>query len=67
MLEQRHGWRTNVTDEFTEFLSGLDLFYLGSSNADGQPYIQYRSGSPGFLKVIDDKTLGFAGFGGNQQ
>ena len=39
------------------------MFYLGTANAEGQPYIQYRGGSPGFLKVVDEKTLGFADFG----
>ena len=43
------------------------MFYLGTANAEGQPYIQYRGGSPGFLKVVDDKTLGFADFAGNKQ
>ena len=43
------------------------MFYLGTANAEGQPYIQYRGGSPGFLKVVNDKTLGFADFGGNRQ
>ncbi len=41
--------------------------YLGTANAEGQPYIQYRGGSPGFLRVIDSKTLGFADFAGNRQ
>ncbi|HWD37886.1 MAG TPA: pyridoxamine 5'-phosphate oxidase family protein, partial [Fimbriimonas sp.] len=54
------------TPELTEFLAGLDMFYLGTSNSEGQPYIQYRGGSPGFLKVLDDKTLAFADFGGNR-
>ena len=49
------------------FLAELDMFYLGTANAEGQPYIQYRGGPPGFLKVIDDHTLGFADFGGNRQ
>jgi uncharacterized protein len=43
------------------------MFYFGTANAAGQPYIQYRGGSPGFLKVLDDQTLGFADFGGNRQ
>jgi uncharacterized protein len=43
------------------------MFYLGTANAEGQPYIQYRGGSPGFLKVLDDRTLAFADFGGNRQ
>jgi predicted pyridoxine 5'-phosphate oxidase superfamily flavin-nucleotide-binding protein len=43
------------------------MFYLGTASAEGQPYIQHRGGSPGFLKVLDDKTLAFADFGGNRQ
>ena len=66
-LEQRHGWQTRVTPDLAEFLADLDMFYLGTANAEGQPYIQYRGGSPGFLKVIDERTLGFADFGGNRQ
>jgi predicted pyridoxine 5'-phosphate oxidase superfamily flavin-nucleotide-binding protein len=65
-VEQR-GWKTRVTPDLTEFLAELDMFYLGTANAEGQPYIQYRGGSPGFLKVLDDQTLGFADFGGNRQ
>jgi predicted pyridoxine 5'-phosphate oxidase superfamily flavin-nucleotide-binding protein len=64
---ERSGWQTRVTPDLAEFLAGLDMFYLGTANAEGQPYIQYRGGSPGFLKVIDDTTLGFADFGGNRQ
>lgn len=66
-MEQSGGWQTTVTPELEEFLAELDMFYLGTSNAEGQPYIQYRGGSPGFLKVIDEKTLAFADFGGNRQ
>lgn len=66
-MEQGEGWRTTVTPDLEEFLAGLDMFYLGTANAAGQPYIQYRGGPPGFLKVIDEQTLGFADFGGNRQ
>ena len=66
-VEQRGGWKTAVTPELAAFLSELDMFYLGTANAEGQPYIQYRGGSPGFLRVIDEKTLGFADFKGNRQ
>ena len=56
------------TDEGSrKFLGERDEFYLGTANAEGQPYIQYRGGRPGFLRVIDKKTLGFADFGGNRQ
>jgi predicted pyridoxine 5'-phosphate oxidase superfamily flavin-nucleotide-binding protein len=66
-MENGYGWQTSVTDELAEFLATLDMFYLGTANTAGQPYIQYRGGSPGFLRVIDEHTLGFADFGGNRQ
>lgn len=66
-VEQGRGWRTAATPDLTEFVADLDMFYLGTVNAEGQPYIQYRGGPRGFLKVLDDRTLGFADFGGNRQ
>lgn len=66
-MEERRGWQTRVSPELAAFLGELDMFYFGTSNGQGQPYIQYRGGPPGFLKVIDNRTLGFADFGGNQQ
>jgi predicted pyridoxine 5'-phosphate oxidase superfamily flavin-nucleotide-binding protein len=66
-MERGHGWQTTITEELADFAADLDMFYLGTANADGQPYIQYRGGPPGFLKVIDDHTFGFADFGGNRQ
>ena len=64
---ERRGWRTHVTPDLAEFLAGLDMFYLGTASVEGQPYIQHRGGSPGFLKVLDERTLAFADFGGNRQ
>ncbi len=66
-MEMGGSWETTVSEELRKFLADLDMFYLGTANAQGQPYIQYRGGSPGFLKVVDERTLGFADFGGNRQ
>jgi predicted pyridoxine 5'-phosphate oxidase superfamily flavin-nucleotide-binding protein len=66
-VEKGRGWQTKVTSELAAFLAELDMFYLGTANAEGQPYIQYRGGPPGFLKVVNDKTLGFVDFAGNRQ
>lgn len=66
-MEAGGSWETTVTPELEAFLADLDMFYLGTANAEGQPYIQYRGGSPGFLRRVDEKTLGFADFGGNRQ
>jgi hypothetical protein len=66
-MESGAGWETTITPDLATFLSEMDMFYLGTANAEGQPYIQYRGGSPGFLRVMDEKHLGFADFGGNRQ
>ncbi len=66
-IELGDGWQTAIEPELMEFIARLDMFYLGTANASGQPYIQYRGGSPGFLNVLDEKTLAFADFGGNKQ
>jgi predicted pyridoxine 5'-phosphate oxidase superfamily flavin-nucleotide-binding protein len=66
-MEEGGSWETSVTPELEAFLAELDMFYLGTANAEGQPYIQYRGGSPGFLKAVDARTIGFADFGGNRQ
>ncbi len=66
-MEQGHGWKTTITPDLAEYVADLDMFYLGTANSDGQPYIQYRGGPPGFLRVIDDHSFGFADFGGNRQ
>lgn len=66
-MERGEVWQSTVTPELVEYLADLDMFYLATTNAEGQPYIQYRGGSPGFLKVMDEYTLGFADFGGNRQ
>lgn len=66
-MERTFGWQTTITPNLEEFVAKLDMLYLGTANSEGQPYIQYRGGPPGFLKVIDEHTFGFADFGGNRQ
>jgi predicted pyridoxine 5'-phosphate oxidase superfamily flavin-nucleotide-binding protein len=56
-----------ITPKMEEFIAQLDGFYLGTVSSNGYPYIQFRGGQPGFLKVLDEKTLGFADFSGNVQ
>lgn len=49
------------------FIAARDSFYMASVSETGWPYVQYRGGPPGFLKVIDETTLAFADFRGNRQ
>lgn len=56
-----------LSDAEFDFIEQRDGFYMGSVGADGQPYIQFRGGKAGFLKVLDEKTIAFADFRGNMQ
>jgi len=51
----------------TEFIAARDSFYLATVGETGYPYVQFRGGPPGFLRVLDAQTLGYADFRGNQQ
>ncbi len=66
-MERGHGWESTVTHELAAVLAATRSFYLGTASAAGQPYIQHRGGLPGFLGIIDERTLGFADLAGNQQ
>jgi hypothetical protein len=61
------GFPDRVTPELAKFLAEQDTAFLGTVSADGAPYIQHRGGPKGFIKVIDDRTLGFADYRGNRQ
>ena len=64
---RKGGWRTAITPDLAGFLAEVRSFYLATASADGQPYVQHRGGPPGFLRVLDERTLGFADFKGNRQ
>lgn len=58
-------------DRFTEneaaFIARRDSFYMATVSDTGWPYVQHRGGAPGFLKLVDDRTLAFADYRGNRQ
>jgi uncharacterized protein len=66
-MEANGGWKTSLTPEVQAFIFEQTSLFLATVNAEGQPYIQHRGGPKGFLKVIDERTLGFADFRGNKQ
>jgi predicted pyridoxine 5'-phosphate oxidase superfamily flavin-nucleotide-binding protein len=66
-VEQSGGWRTRITPDLEAFIAAQTSVFLASANAAGQPYIQHRGGPPGFLRVLDDRTIAFVDFTGNRQ
>jgi len=61
------GFPDRVTPELAAFIGERDTAFLATVSAAGAPYIQHRGGPKGFIKVLDDKTLGFADYAGNRQ
>jgi hypothetical protein len=66
-FEQRGGMRTLITADLAAFIAAQSSVFLSTASAAGQPYSQHRGGPPGFLHVLDDRTIGFADFIGNRQ
>ncbi|HLZ85536.1 MAG TPA: pyridoxamine 5'-phosphate oxidase family protein [Caulobacteraceae bacterium] len=55
------------TESETAFIAARDSFFMATVSETGWPYVQHRGGPPGFLAVLDDRTLAFADFRGNRQ
>ena len=66
-MEKKGGFATTIEPGLAGFIAEARSFYLATTSKDGQPYVQHRGGPPGFLRVLDEKTLAFADFGGNRQ
>lgn len=61
------GGTTGMDEGTMEFIKNRDAFYISTVNSEGWPYLQYRGGPKGFLRIIDDSTLAFPDYGGNRQ
>lgn len=68
MYARSYGARTRVLGpDDIGFLESRSSIYMASVSETGWPYIQHRGGPVGFLKILDDHTLGFADYKGNKQ
>jgi uncharacterized protein len=65
--EEQGAWATQITGDLKLFIEAQTSIFLATANGQGQPYIQHRGGPAGFLRVLDDKTIGLADFAGNRQ
>ncbi len=66
-MERGGKFRNQITWQEQKHIHDRDGFYLSSVGENGWPYMQFRGGPKGFLKVIGDNTLAFADFRGNGQ
>lgn len=54
-----------ITDGDRSFIESVDTFFLATADADGRPTCSHKGGDPGFVKVVDDRTLAFPSYDGN--
>jgi predicted pyridoxine 5'-phosphate oxidase superfamily flavin-nucleotide-binding protein len=61
--------QVKVHDAFSaadrEFIERLDMFFIASADAEGRPTCSYKGGDPGFVRVVDERTLAFPNYDGN--
>ena len=66
-MESKEEFRNKLTWQEKSYIKTRDSFYISSVGENGWPYMQFRGGPKGFLKVIDTNVLAYADFRGNGQ
>lgn len=66
-MEGGEDFNNLLSDVEKQFIEQRDSFYMASVSETGWPYVQHRGGPVGFMRVLDEKTIGFADFAGNRQ
>ncbi len=66
-FEMAEDARNQLTEQNIEFIEARNSFYQASISETGWPYVQHRGGPEGFLRVLDEHSIGYADFGGNKQ
>jgi predicted pyridoxine 5'-phosphate oxidase superfamily flavin-nucleotide-binding protein len=54
-----------IDDNAKAFIESRDMFFLATCDADGNPQCSYKGGDPGFVRVVDQRTLAFPVYDGN--
>jgi predicted pyridoxine 5'-phosphate oxidase superfamily flavin-nucleotide-binding protein len=57
--------RDHITADDRSFIERLDMFFLATADAAGRPNCSYKGGDPGFVRVLDERSLVFPNFDGN--
>jgi len=57
--------RTTVSDEDRVFIERCTMFFVATADAHGRPDCSYKGGLPGFVRVLDERTLAFPDYDGN--
>ena len=54
-----------IDDDDRAFIERVDMFFLATADAEGRPQCSYKGGDPGFVRVLDERTIAFPVYDGN--
>jgi predicted pyridoxine 5'-phosphate oxidase superfamily flavin-nucleotide-binding protein len=64
-LEERFLSDAVISPSDRSFIERMDMFFLATADAEGQPQCSYKGGAPGFVRVLDEHTIAFPIYDGN--
>ena len=64
-LDEKFLSRATIGPEDRAFIERLDMFFLATADAEGRPQCSYKGGEPGFVRVLDERTVAFPNYDGN--
>jgi uncharacterized protein len=57
--------RETIDDDDRAFITARDMFFIATADEDGRPNCSYKGGEPGFVRVLDERTIAFPSYDGN--
>jgi predicted pyridoxine 5'-phosphate oxidase superfamily flavin-nucleotide-binding protein len=64
-LDERFLQRPVIDSDDRAFIERMDMFFLATADAEGRPQCSYKGGDPGFVRVLDERTVAFPNYDGN--
>ncbi len=64
-LDEKFLSRPTIDADDRAFIERMDMFFLATADADGRPQCSYKGGDPGFVRVLDERTVAFPNYDGN--
>jgi predicted pyridoxine 5'-phosphate oxidase superfamily flavin-nucleotide-binding protein len=64
-LDEKFLSRPTIDAEDRAFIERMDMFFLATADGEGRPQSSYKGGEPGFVRVIDERTVVFPNYDGN--
>ena len=62
---EEHLFREQLTADDRAFIERMNMFFLATADTDGRPNCSYKGGDPGFVRVVDERTIAFPNYDGN--